>query len=140
VKAKPSSAATSPSCCGVGTLTVFSGILILRSGERPLARGLLRIAAACEVADPFRPALFGMPASGGDRKCIAGAVEALAAIAHDRHLALEDQQFRVELMGMLGVCRGSRHPAVDDLEIALRLALALELRPVHRLFLRPAWV
>src|SRR5262245_22913086 len=107
---------------------------MLRSGGRPLARSLLQRATAREVADAVYSALLRMSTTGGHRKSIAGTIKALAAIARDRHLTLEDQQFRVELVGMLGVYCVCLHPAVDDLEIALRLALALEFRPVHGLF------
>src|SRR5439155_23305388 len=123
-KGKPSSAATSPSCSRVGTLTVLSDIV--------LARRRLLITASGQISHTLRPAALGVPAPGGHRKRITGTVGTLLAIADHRHFAFEHQQARIEFMGMLWVCRLRIHPAIDDLPVALRAQLGLEIRAVHR--------
>jgi hypothetical protein len=45
-----------------------------------------------------------MPASRPHRGRVAGAIGALLVLADDRQLAFEDEEARVELVGVLGVC------------------------------------
>src|SRR5262249_61993698 len=63
---------------------------------------------------------------------IAGAIGPLRTLRDDPHLAFEDQQSRVELVRMLGVCLVRLHPTIGDLEITLVAQRGLELHPVHR--------
>src|SRR6516225_10358334 len=84
-----------------------------------------------QIARTLRAAALGVPAAGSHGEAIARAIGMLLSLTGDSHFAFEDQQPRVEFMGMLGICRVRLHPAIDDLMIALRTTLGLELRPVH---------
>jgi hypothetical protein len=73
-----------------------------------------------EISDTLWSAVLGMTASRGDRAGVAGPICAFLALARNRDLALEDEQPRVELVGVLGVYPVRLHAAVDDFAVSLR--------------------
>src|SRR5438445_4641243 len=91
-----------------------------------LAACLLRVAAAGQIPYTFRPTLLGVQAPGAHCKSVAGAIGPLPTLGDDPHLAFEDQQPRVELVEMLGVCLVRLNPAIGDFEITLFTQCRLE--------------
>src|SRR5262249_52119302 len=124
--------ATSRSCSSDGALIVLSDIVGLLRKEG-LSSSSSLVTPPGQVARALRPAVLGVTASGGHRKIVADAIGALLAFARDRHFALNDEESRVEFMGVLRVGGVRLHLAIDNLVIAVGAALGLELRPVHRL-------
>src|SRR5437660_3328628 len=95
------------------------------------ALALGRVAPAGQITRPLCSTLFRMAASRAHRESVAGTIGALLPLRRNRHRAFQNEQVRVEFMGMLGIDCICLHATIEHFAITLLAQLGLENRPLH---------